>query len=118
MQLNQLANAIVEELVAYDREVAKKMQRATRKVANDTVKELRSTSPVNTGAYAAGWKVRKEGTGYRIYNATSYQLTHLLEFGHAKVNGGRVPPVKVHIKPAELKAIDELETEIKKVVQE
>lgn len=118
MKIDQLANAIVKELNAYDKNVVKSMQRATRKVANETVKELRSTSPINTGAYAAGWKVKKEGTGYRVYNSTNYQLTHLLEFGHAKVNGGRVPPVKVHIKPAELKAIEELEMEIKKAVQE
>lgn len=115
MKIDQLANAIVDELVAYDKKVARGLQRETRRVANETVEELKKTSPVKTGAYASGWKLRKEGTGYRIYNATHYQLTHLLEFGHAKVNGGRVPPVKIHIKPAELKAIEKLEDGAKEV---
>lgn len=114
--INQLANAIVKELVAYDKDVAKKVQKETRKAALETVRELQQTSPQKTGKYASGWEVKKDGKGYRVYNKTSAQLTHLLEFGHAKISGGRVPPVKVHIKPAEQHAIESLETTLRDVL--
>lgn len=116
--IDQLANAIVREVIAYDKKVAKAVQRETRKVANDTVEELKLNSPRKTGKYASGWAVRKDGEGYRVYNKESPQLTHLLENGHAKVSGGRVPPVKIHIRPAEQNAIENLEARLRKVVSE
>lgn len=115
--INQLADAIVKELVAYDKEVAKKVQKESRKVALETVRELQQTSPQKTGKYASGWQVKKEGKGYRVYNKTSPQLTHLLEKGHVKLSGGRVP-AKVHIKPAEQNAIELLEARLSEVVSE
>lgn len=118
INVNQLANAIVREVVAYDKKVAKAVQRETRKVANETAEELRQNSPRKTGRYASGWAVRKNGEGYRVYNKVSPQLTHLLENGHAKVNGGRVPPVKIHIRPAEQNAIENLEVRLRKAVSE
>ena len=73
-------------------------------VAEDTVSNLKQTSPKKTGKYAKSWKVTKKGTKYIVHAKPPYhRLTHLLERGHAKVNGGRVPG-KVHIAPAEEKA--------------
>lgn len=80
-------------------------ERACRTVAAESVAKLKATSPRNTGQYAAGWTMKPytEGRvkGYVVYNATNYQLTHLLEHGHAKSHGrGRVRAQK-HIAPVE-----------------
>lgn len=115
--INQLANEIMQALNGYEDHVVHGIEEAKTKVANDTVKMLKADSPKKTGKYASGWTKKKMGTGYVIHNRTHYQLTHLLEKGHAKVGGGRVPPAKIHIKPAEEKAIEMLEQEIRRVVQ-
>ena len=65
-----------------------------------------------SGAYAKSWtsKVEYEDhliKGLELYNRKHYQRTHLLEYGHAKVGGGRVAGIP-HIKPNEEKAIEEL----------
>lgn len=74
------------------------------------VRQLREESPKRTGKYRKGWAYSKSktrtGTEVTIYNKTEPQLTHLLEYGHAKRNGGRVPG-KAHIKPVEEKIVDE-----------
>lgn len=78
-------------------------------VGSETVKELKTTSPKRTGRYAKGWtyqtdlRAGKDGAKLTVHNKKYYRLTHLLENGHAKVNGGRVEG-KRHIAPARDKA--------------
>lgn len=117
--LNKTVNKMLE---TYCSEVAEVVDEALPKVGQDAVKELKKTSPKRTGDYAKGWakKVEKERLGSKltVYNKTRYQLTHLLEKGHAKVSGGFVSG-KPHIKPAqdkaEKKAMELIEEGIKSV---
>lgn len=102
--VNMLDTVISEELTKYSKEVAKVLKENTIKIAEECKNEIKSRSPVNKGKYKRGWKAEKafendEAIRYRVKNTTSAQLTHLLEFGHAKVNGGRIEG-KPHIRVA------------------
>lgn len=80
-------------------------------VAKAAVQHLKATSPVRKtkgGTYAKGWRLKKIGTRFVVHNATSYQLTHLLEKGHVKRGGvGRVTAIP-HIAPVEERAVSDL----------
>lgn len=95
------------------------VKQAVDETAKETVQELRNTSPVRKGGkggeYAKSWACKRDrNTRGKWYNsmivyskAPNYRLTHLLEFGHAKRNGGRVDPIP-HIRQAEEIARDKL----------
>lgn len=74
------------------------------------------------GSYRRGWRKKQTYADTRtkrntVHNKTDYQITHLLEYGHASRNGGRVKP-RVHIKPVEEKMVTELQERIEKAVQQ
>lgn len=116
IKVDQLANEISKALREYTTEVEEGLEEVKKEVAKEGVKQLKKTSPKLTGDYAKGWRVKRVGTAQVIHNATDYQLTHLLEKGHAKRGGGRVPP-KVHIAPVEEKVIEEFEKRVEKVIR-
>ncbi|MGI5949729.1 HK97 gp10 family phage protein [Peptoniphilus sp.] len=115
-------SAEIEKALEEQIEVANEvLESAAQKVADDAVKELKSSSPKKTGKYAGGWgkeesKMATRSRSYTIYNKKYANLTHLLEFGHAKVNGGRVA-AKPHIAAVEQKAMKDLEDEIKRGIE-
>ncbi len=99
-----LADEIARTLAGYSSEVKRGLEKAKKEVAQETVEELKQTSPKKTGDYRKGWTTKKVRTAQVIHNKTEYRLTHLLEKGHAKRGGGRVAAIP-HIAPAEDKAI-------------
>lgn len=107
---------LTQALRDYTEEVVKEIEEGKIKVAKDTVTMLREISPKNTGDYAKGWTNSSINGVQVIYNKTDYQLTHLLEFGHVKVDGGRTES-KPHIRIAEEKAINNFTDAVKKVIQ-
>ncbi|WP_404466542.1 HK97 gp10 family phage protein [Planococcus rifietoensis] len=115
-KISDLSKLIAQSLQAYSTDVEKGLEEAKVKVTKEAVKSLKSKSPKGeTGEYAKGWRTKRVSGALVIHNATRYQLTHLLEKGHAKVSGGRVP-ARVHIKPVEEQAIADFEKEVEKVI--
>lgn len=117
VKIDGLAEAVVQELQAYSSEVAEEVKASVKETAKVCVKTLKQTSPKDTGAYAKDWKARKayesaNDIRMQVHNAKHYQLTHLLEDGHAKVSGGRVKG-KPHIQPAADAASELLEKDVK-----
>lgn len=104
--INQLQNEIMRQLNIYTNEVQSKVKLTQEELGKEAVQKLKKDSPKLTGSYRKGWRLKKEKDKVIIHNATDYQLTHLLEKGHANRNGGRTP-AQVHIAPVEEKVVDE-----------
>lgn len=109
INIDQLANEIMYDLNLYLANTVEDVETAVLETAKETVEELRKTSPVGTtGDYAESWNQKRDSSirgkwrfSRVVYSKKpDYRLTHLLEHGHAKVNGGRVKG-QPHIKKAE-----------------
>lgn len=118
IKADQLAQEIVKILDDYRDTTIDKMKEAVDKAAKQAVNELKTSSPKRTGAYAKDWAAKKDrkankwAYGKVVYNKKHYRLTHLLEKGHRKVNGGMVA-ARPHIAKVEEKAINTLVEGIK-----
>lgn len=89
-----LAKAVNEVLEEYGREVETSVAKVIPDVARDTARQLNSSSPGLTGEYASGWTETQTTSSLgkvtvNVYNEKKPTLTHLLEYGHALVRGGR-----------------------------
>lgn len=118
IKADQLAQEIMKILDDYQDTTVDKMKEAVDKAAKQAVNELKTSSPKRTGAYAKDWAAKKDrkankwAYGKVVYNKKHYRLTHLLEKGHRKVNGGMVA-ARPHIAKVEEKAINTLVEGIK-----
>ena len=91
-----------------------------REAAKTARKEWKAKAPKKTGRYADSiqMKVFKDTaseTKADVGSATLPGLPHLLEHGHAKVGGGRVP-ARPHVAKAAEIAMQQLEEEINDLV--
>ena len=96
------------------------MKKAVRKTATEIKKEISANAPKDTGAYSKSWATKKVSENSHslemtVHSKNRYQLSHLLEHGHAKRGGGRVAG-KPHIAPAEQNGEELLENLIRKAL--
>ncbi len=113
--MNDFASELARELQRYSNVVEDELLTAQEEVADVAVSKLRQSGPKKTGAYRKGWRKKKEGNGVVVHNIKG-QLTHLLENGHAKAGGGRVP-AQVHIRPVEEYVINEVPRRIERALE-
>ena len=119
--IEELTAAVTEALESYRQDVTDGLKREIKTVAKECKRDIQENSPEQTGSYRKDWQDKvayesDEDIRIIVRNRTDYQLTHLLEHGHTKVNGGRVEG-KPHIGPAEQRAEKKLLKRVKVVVK-
>lgn len=102
ISIDDLAKTIESEVRNWTKDVVDDIDDITNDITKIGVKTLRVTSPKRRGDYAKNWTYQKLKNGERVIfqKSPTSRLTHVLEKGHAKRNGGRVAP-QVHIAPVE-----------------
>lgn len=121
IEANLLTKEVMKVLENYNDDISEVVEKVANKVGKEAVEELKNTSPKGTRKeYAKGWRLKKDKLGknryiVKVHNKTDYQLTHLLEFGHATRNGRRTK-AQPHIRPTEEKFSKKFEEEIKKEI--
>lgn len=120
---DQLSQAIQDNLEIYSQSIVDGISDVGEKVAKKAVHFLKQKSPKRLGKYAKSWTFTAEL--YRAWMPKQfiihakkpfYRLTHLLEKGHAKRNGGRVAG-QPHISTAEDMVIDEYTRSVEEVIK-
>lgn len=127
VKVDQLAKEIEKTLEDFVGVTEEACDKGVRETAKDAVQALRNAHPSGSGKYGSwdeynsGWRVMQTKTDKRyhrkatIHNETHYQLTHLLENGHALVQGGHTGKFP-HIAPVAEKCEGELVQNIRKYI--
>lgn len=117
IKISEMESVIMDALEDYGEKASEVFQETFPKVGEEAAAELRQTSPVRTGDYAASWtfgmrdsRGSKKKNKLVVYNKDHYRIVHLLEKPHALRNGGRYEPENaktgstIHVKPVQDKA--------------
>lgn len=115
-----LTEEIMKALESYSDDISEVVVEEANQIGKKVVDELKQNSPTGVRkSYAKGWKLKKDQKvrrySVKVHNKTDYQLTHLLEFGHATRNGGRTK-ANPHIRPVEEKYSKEFEDELREKI--
>ena len=126
MKVDQLTTEIQSQLAGYAEQLKADLGDVFDEVASKALTEIKTASQ-NAGFedrnYSKGWtKVVQLNRVTGIYHATIhnrkyYRLTHLLEKGHAKTNGGRTRAFP-HIGPTQDKIGRLIVEEVEKAIRE
>lgn len=116
--IDDLTAEVMQGLSEYAELTDKAMKKAVRKIATAVKNEISANAPKKTGRYQKGWTAKKVKENRHTLEMTvhfkdCYQLTHLLEKGHALRNGGRARAFP-HIAPTEEHGVEMLEYLIRK----
>ena len=112
VSIDDMDDVIMKELEKYANLATDDMKDAVKDTAKSIKSDIEGSAPVLTGRYKKSWKIKKirenaNSLDVLVHSSNRYQLTHLLEFGHAKRGGGRVAG-KPHIAPAAEKGEQDL----------
>ena len=112
VSIDEMDNAIMDELEKYADLAADELKAAVKETAASVRKDIQSGAPVDTGKYKKSWSVKNiredsESIELVVHSRNRYQIAHLLEHGHAKRGGGRVA-AKPHIASAEQRGNEKL----------
>ena len=118
IRIDQLADTVMKGLEDYAKLAVDDLKTDVQKAGKKVKEQIESTAPKDTGKYAKSWAVKKtketsDSIQVVVHSKNRYQLTHLLEFGHAKRGGGRVA-ARPHIAAAEQAGIDQLTRDIER----
>lgn len=110
--IDQMDDAIMDELEKYAKLATDDMKDAVKDTAKEVRKDIQAGAPVDTGKYKKSWSVKNvhedsESIDLVVHSRNRYQIAHLLEHGHVKRGGGRVP-AQPHIAAAEQRGNEKL----------
>ena len=112
IKADRLGEEIDKIMREYGKEIEGDLDEITKRIGRKgaTAVKNEARDKFNGDKYYKGWTVSTvkwpHYTSVVIHNKSHYQLAHLLEHGHAKVNGGRVEG-RAHISPVEDSLIEE-----------
>lgn len=135
VKTNAFAQECLKLLNEYSDEVSDMVSEETLKIADEGVNELKTiTQPTGIENpnpakpmkrrdwknYCKGWEVKtsvtSNFTSASIWNRKKWQLTHLLEYGHA-TKDGKMTRAFPHIEPLSTKLENKLYESIKKSIE-
>lgn len=117
--IDNLDKVFMDTLNEYKNACDENADEAIQYTAKEAVQELRNAHPAGSGkygswkAYNKGWTImqtkrdKRDHKSATVHNKDHYQLTHLLEKGHALVQGGRARAFP-HIAPVAEQAEEKL----------
>ncbi len=119
--IDRLADEVMKGLEEYKDLAVDVMKKEVNEAGKLAKQKISQTAPRDTGKYAKSWAVKKTKESsstleVTVHSRNRYQLTHLLENGHAKRGGGRVAGIP-HIAPAEEEAARSLEENISRALE-
>jgi len=127
VSVNDFTGAVTSIIKGWSTEVVEQTKEAVTEVATEARNDLKVEGAFQnrSGKYRKGWRItydeRRYGIKATIHNKV-YQLTHLLESGHAKFLWGRATGEEVqafpHIANVNDEAQRKLEEEIKRRLSE